>query len=369
MLCIKCKKEVPDGPFCAMCGAAQATKKRKPRKRANGEGTVVKRGNTYTAIVTVGRYNTPDGKSHPIRISKGGFQSRSKAYDAIPELKRGRSDVITFQYLWDTYRSGPYKKLGHSKQTAYDIAATRWKMMMSKDITSVTLGELQTVINKETSTYYPARDMQSVLSHMYKIAMADQTVSVNLARLLTLPTLEEEEAEPFSEVELHRIWAAYGNGNNFLAYVLLMIYTGMMPGELLKMKKDMVDWDSREIHGCGLKTSKRRQAAIVFPDFLDSVLEGLCEGAGRLGKIVSLNKDKFYREYHTAVVQAGVRDLPPYSCRHTTATALALGNIAPSTIQAVMRHSKLTTTQRYIHTTNTLAHTAVNTMTKGKAAE
>lgn len=44
-----------------------------------------------------------------------------------------------------------------------------------------------------------------------------------------------------------------------------------------------------------------------------------------------------------------MRDLPPYSCRHSTATALAMQNIAPSIIQKVMRHAKFSTTQSYIH--------------------
>ena len=55
-----------------------------------------------------------------------------------------------------------------------------------------------------------------------------------------------------------------------------------------------------------------------------------------------------------------MRKLPPYSCRHTTATALALGNIAPSVIQEVMRHTKFATTQRYIHPDTTSALAAVN---------
>ena len=117
-----------------------------------------------------------------------------------------------------------------------------------------------------------------------------------------------------------------------------------------------------------MKTKKRKEAPIVFPAFLDPVLAELCECAGRTGKIVSMNKDNFYKEYHAAVLRAGVRDLPTDSCRHTTATALALGNIAPSIIQEVMRHSKLATTQRYIHMTNAEAHTAINTLTKGKEA-
>ena len=92
----------------------------------------------------------------------------------------------------------------------------------------------------------------------------------------------------------------------------------------------------------------------------------MCGRAGKGGKLVCMNKDNFYKAYHTAIVNAGARDLPPYSCRHTTATALALGNIAPSVIQEVMRHSKLATTQRYIHMTSTEAHAAINTLSKGE---
>lgn len=368
MICVKCGQEVPEGQYCARCGAAQIPRKRTQRKRGNGQGTVIKRGKTFTAIVTTGRYTTPDGKSHLIRVSQGGFRTKSEAVDYLPILKGGKPKTVTFQSLWNTYRAGAYNKLSSSKQTAYDIAAGRWKSIMAKGVEETTLEDLQTVLNAEAKTFYPARDMQSVLSHMYKIAMADKAATVNLARLLTLPELVEEEPEPFTEIELHKLWAAYGEGDRFLAFVLLMIYSGMMPGELLKMKKDMVNWETREICGCGMKTKKRKEAPIVFPAFLDPVLAELCECAGRTGKIVSMNKDNFYKEYHAAVLRAGVRDLPPYSCRHTTATALALGNIAPSIIQEVMRHSKLATTQRYIHMTNAEAHTAINTLTKGKEA-
>ena len=70
----------------------------------------------------------------------------------------------------------------------------------------------------------------------------------------------------------------------------------------------------------------------------------------------------FYTRYYEALEQAGVRRLVPYSCRHTTATALALQNIAPSVIQEIMRHSKYTTTQRYIHPDMSSMAAAVNQM-------
>ena len=49
------------------------------------------------------------------------------------------------------------------------------------------------------------------------------------------------------------------------------------------------------------------------------------------------------------MVRCKCRPLTPYACRHTTASALTLQDIPPSVIQEVMRHTKFTTTQRYIH--------------------
>lgn len=91
------------------------------------------------------------------------------------------------------------------------------------------------------------------------------------------------------------------------------------------------------------------------------VISDLSErSTNKVGYLLGMNKDNFYSEYHAALQRAGVRDLPPYSCRHTTATALALGNIAPSVIQEVMRHTKFSTTQRYIHPDTKSAHEAMN---------
>lgn len=74
----------------------------------------------------------------------------------------------------------------------------------------------------------------------------------------------------------------------------------------------------------------------------------------------NIAKTEFYKEYHEAVKRIGVRDLPPYSCRHTTGTEAAKQNLNAQAIQKIMRHGKITTSQRYIHLGAEEAHDGIN---------
>ena len=231
---------------------------------------------------------------------------------------------------------------------------------MGRRIDSLTTAELQELVNREASSYYTARDMKTLLSHLYKKALPDQFVQSNLSQYIVLPSLEEKEAEAFTEEEVKKMWEAFASGETFIGYLLLMIYSGMMPGELFACHKDMIDFDRCEIWGCGKKTKKRKkETPIVFPEFIRPVLAELCEWKG--GDMLQPQYEtEWYDTYHEEVKRIGVRDLPPYSCRHTTGTEAARLNLSAPVIQNIMRHSKITTTQKYIHLGAEDAHRGVN---------
>ena len=74
MNCRKCSIELPEGAaFCFACGAKQSVGARKPKRRGNGQGTVVKRGKTYTAIFT------KFVAGERITLSKGGFTTKKRS--------------------------------------------------------------------------------------------------------------------------------------------------------------------------------------------------------------------------------------------------------------------------------------------------
>ena len=327
-------------------------------KRGNGQGTAYRRGNTWTAEVTDYFYIDDSGNKKRKYKTKGGFRTKKDAL-AYCETLRGpdKRKAPTLLELYTVWEKANIDKLSKDKQSAYKKARERLEDIIGRRIDLLTTSDLQRCINENANSYYTARDMKTLLSHLYKSACADMFVPSNLTQYLTLPALSEKESEAFTEDEVKAIWKAYTDGDIFAGYLLIMIYSGMMPGELMSCKKEMINLDRCEIYGCGKKT--RKKSVIVFADSIKPVINTIT-ATNDSNMLCPYSEYMFYKLYHEATARIGIRDLPPYSCRHTTGTTAAKLNLNAPTIQEMMRHSKITTTQKYIHLSTETAHDSFN---------
>lgn len=336
----------PDANYCPHCGV-ELHPKRAKRTRGNGTGTVYKtKSGKWQAEVVVGWDKVSKRR---IRRTKGGFLTKKEALAYIPILmQRPEPKRVTLADHHQVWESSSLLKLSKSKQTAYRIAWGKLADIAYRDISTLKIEDLQGVVDGKGTSYYTKRDMKVLLSHLYNRAVAQQDVLVNLAKYIELPPLQEEEPVPFSEEEQKLLWKDYAEGNTFTGYILLMIYSGMMPGELFKAKKSMIDWDRQVIEGAGIKTKERKKTPLIIADIMIPVLKSLCEYS-ESDALLTMKRNDFYDVFDATLRRCGCRDLTPYACRHTTATALSLNDIPPSIVQKVMRHAKYETTERYIH--------------------
>ena len=369
--CIKCGADLPLGAlFCPMCGKKQTAqtnpeKKRTGRSRPNGTGSVYRRGKTWECAIVLGYVIQPDGKRKAIRPTKGGFKTKKEAMEYLPKLKEDRPRLTPTLYdLWERYQdSKKYTQLSASRKEKYAIAWRKLERLWFTKIDLLTTFDLQDTVNDQASTFYTARDLKDLLSKLYQMALPDQYVKSNLAEYIEMPELNAKKQEAFTAEEIAKLWTDYADGNWWTGYILLMIYTGMMPGELLGCQKEFIDWQGKQIRGAGKKTKERKETPIVLADVILPVLSDLCDHtAGE--KLIKINKDNFYQVYYETLQRAGCRRLTPYSCRHTAATSLAMENIPPSVIQKVMRHAKFSTTEKYIHISIDPMLEAVNKLNK-----
>ena len=379
MICTKCKAEVVQGAiFCHQCGRKLVTqKKSRTKSRGNGTGTAFKRGSTWTAQVVVGyedlppfNLDNPENQRPRKKItrSKGGFKTREAALQYCPILKAGQQkpkEVPTLEHYWKTFEDGHYASLGDSKKYAYKAAWKRLEPISQTRMDQLTVAGLQQLVSEKCKTYNTARDVKTLLTALFRTAAAEGYVNKDIPSFIQLPKLEETERIPFSDTEQAALWKLYESGDIRAAAPLLMIYTGMMPGEAMKLRVDQIDLDGHRIHGAGMKTKVRKQTDIVLAEAIIPLVQDLIDHAQPSGFIWKRNEDAWYADYYAALDAAGCRRLTPYSCRHTTATALAITEgIAPQTVKKIMRWSTTAMLDRYAHPDQKDALTAVNRLKK-----
>lgn len=368
--CKKCKKDIPDGAvFCPWCGMRQERQKG-VKTRANGTGTAFKRGKTWTAVITVEYVAGADGKPKRKTRTKGGFATKTDAllYCAVlADAPKPRKAPLLSAY-WETYSSTEMEKLSESKRTAYKGAWNKLKPIAAKPVDSLTVFDLRTVVSDTCRTYYPAKDAKQLLTHLFNLAAADGWAKKDLPSFIDLPKLEEKETEPFTEAEQLLLWESYDAGNKNVRIPLIMIFTGMMPGEMRKLRKSMIDLDGRQIVGAGIKTDERRKDTLLLPDDICPVLEDVMEDVdGDL--LFPITETAFYDRYYKALSDAGItRHLTPYSCRHTTATLHAITEKTPAQIvRRIMRWTSTKMMDRYVHPADDDAREAVNAMRRPRS--
>ena len=277
MICPKCKKSAPeDARYCPYCGRLLGQIQRPRTRRGNAQGTAYRRGSTWTAKWTVDTYVDGDGKYHQIRKTKSGFKTKKAAQDycVTRSLTPERTAPKLIDY-WRQYEKNRLPELSKDKRTGYRIAWGRWEPLWYWQVDRITSAQLQTVVNDKVTTYYPARDMKSLMTNLYKLIGADGFASKDVPSFITLPKNEEKEQTPFSDTEQAALWKTYENGDLRAAAVLLMIYTGMMPGEAMKLKLSQIDLSSQRIRGAGMKTKVRKAADIVLADQIIPLVQDL----------------------------------------------------------------------------------------------
>lgn len=362
MDCRKCARVLPDDAiFCCYCGVKQEIT-RKHRKRANGTGTVFRYRGGWVVEYTEG-WEVVDGDLRRKTRRKYGFKTSKDAEDALAEIRariqagteeepKKKVLVKTVAQLWESYSASELPMRGKSTQGAYNVA---WRKRIKgtigdRPIDEIGLDDLNAIV--AGCTYDPAKDVRDLMSILFQRAIVDRQTTVNPAPMMTLPLQQSEEVVPWNSSEISTLWKAWGNGERVAGYCLLMIYSGMMTGELLRCKEDMINWEDQQIIGCGLKTKKRKEMPIHFPHIIEPILRELCATKsgkrGGEGYILDVSERAFYERFAKMKTALDIRpEVRPYSSRHSTGTELTLMGVEPAIIIDIMRHKNYTTTLKH----------------------
>lgn len=350
--CKKCGADLPPGAiFCPMCGRKQ-TRERSPKKRGNGQGTIIELPNgKYKTIVTLGYYTGEDGKRHR-RTRSRVFARKKDAVAAVPELfnaKPAEKKRITFKELYDRWL--PTHRAGKSTIDCYKAAIKHFAPLWHVPIADIDLDDLQECLDECPHGKRTRQNMKAVCGLVYKYGIPRKAIpeNLNLAQFLIVEGEAAARRASFSDEEIEAIKKACGKVPH-AEEVYILIYTGFRPSEYLSLTADSYDNALQTLTG-GSKTAAGRDRVVTLSPKIVPLVAALAASGGPLlkdpaGKPWTLKgwtEDVFYPVLEAAGVDNPVEDrrhkYTPHSCRHTFATLMKRVEGADKDKQELIGHA------------------------------
>lgn len=301
-------------------------------------------------------------------ISGGAIRTRGdlrRAWERYLSLQRGRSAHTVRAYMGDVDHFLTF--LGVGEDEDQDIRAA----LASADIEDLRawLAELATSGHSRATLSRRGSALRTFSSWARQQGLIEHDIA---ARLRTprvdnrLPTvLSEDQARALLDAAQEYAEGLRGQGSSGealaardLAILEFLYATGVRVSELCGL--DLADIDrSRSMARVLGKGDKERQVPMGRPamealdawlDLRSRLVSPRSDRAVFLGARGSRIDQRAVRTLvHNASTRAGVPDLGPHALRHTTATHVLSGGADLRSVQEILGHSSLRTTQRYTH--------------------
>ena len=226
-------------------------------KLQNGYGTTYKvkgkRRKPWRVRVTIGW----DDNGKQIFKNLGYFKTQAEGlkqlelYHTNPLLIDNKT--VTFKEIYEIWSEEKYKKISKSSIDGYINAYKYCKELYDIPFEQIKLKALQDIVNKADGKLATQKKIKGLFGLLYDYGIANDIVLKKYSDYIILSEQREKKIRTtFSDEEIDILW------DNvklipFVDVVLILIYTGMRPGELLKMKRENVFLDKNYMIG-GSKT-------------------------------------------------------------------------------------------------------------------
>lgn len=314
-----------------------------------------------------GRYEDYKAKFIPKLEQKqrciGYYEQRTDAMLALAEYNKKPYDLdarnITFGEVYNIVYGKNISKLDYSSQRSYISACQKCETLRPMKMIDIRTTHLQAVIDEHTDkSFGTLRNIRTLFNAIYKFCLENDICDKDYAKFVKLEsTVKANKKTPFTRGEIDTLWKNIDwetrKGMQLGDIVLIHIYTGMRPKELLALKKEHVHLKERyiEVHGTKTKAAKRimpihkkimplievrmhGKSELLFPD--------------RKGTVYTLNLYRYH--FFDEMCKTFGMHHTPHECRHTFATFANSSNMNRTLVKKMIGHaSNDITADTYTH--------------------
>ncbi|MDS1270438.1 site-specific integrase [Lipingzhangella sp. LS1_29] len=356
------------------------------RGRANGEGTVFQRKDgRWVAEAYV---LASDGSLKRVQRYA---RTRKEAYNKLTSLQENSNRNVAVpdrpwklgEYLdyWLEHVAKPSVRATTYAKYEQTVRLYLKPTLGSQRLDRLRVAKIQTFLNgrlKGGDSVAKVHAMRTTLSSALTRAMREELITVNPARLVTLPAESPERLKPWNAEEAKRFLNHARNHHLYPAFVLMLLY-GLRRGEVLGLAWDDVDFEQdvmsirRQIQRVDgslalveVKTRAGRRSLPLLSWARDALIQQAEWQAQKRRSAAStweetdlvfttrtgraIQPRSLSRSFERLSESAGMRPIRLHDLRHSVASLLKRSGVAPRDAMEILGHSRISVTMEiYTH--------------------
>ena len=301
------------------------------------------------------------GKAKQKYITLGYYPTEIDAIEALMQYRKNpytlEASISTFEDVYEMWSAKKYPEISQSGRNGYSAAFKNSAPLHKMKMRDIRTAHLESIMENLNLGYQVQSRLKTFWGQMFKYAMEHDIIQKNYSDFVKTKDKDPGTTRTdIPEEDRAKIWQAIDAGDHDAEIAMIYIYTGMRAGELLQLKKENVDLNSRIIIG-GLKTAAGQDRHIPIHPCIMPFMERLMQTDGEyliMRYDSSKPKEKTYnnfREYNwkPLMVKLGLADYTPHYCRHTCATMMRMAGVDEDIRKLILGHANGDITDRYTH--------------------
>ena len=222
----------------------------------NGFGNVSKlsgkRRNPWRARKTAGW--TIDEKTQKAKqeyITIGYYATRQLALQALSEYNANPYDLdankITFAEVYEKWSAKKFEEVSDSNINGYKASYKMCEAIYNIKFADLKLTHLQSVVDNSGKNHPSLKKLKILFNQLFDYAVMHEVIPKDrhIVEYLNIGKGEQSTKHyRFTNAEIDTLWR-WADGNEYVQVILMLIYSGVRPGELFNTKCSCVDLEER----------------------------------------------------------------------------------------------------------------------------
>lgn len=326
------------------------------KRLPKGFGSICKlsgqRRNPYAARVKTG-HSAESGAAEYSYI--GYYPTRKAAIEALTNFHKSPYRVdkkgTTPADLWPIFQARKFPGLSESRARQYAAAWSKLLPVQGAPLRELRPYQLQRLFDNMTAGAASKRHAKDLLSQLFRLGIELDIIDRDHCAFVKIETGEKStKHHPFTRVEIETLFQAVPD-EPIADTVVMLIYTGLRPSELLDIRRENVHTEVGYLTG-GMKTKAGKNRVIPIHSRIAPLVSArAAHSCGHLiedrGKQVSYQN--YARLFHALMERLGMGHLP-HDGRHTFASLADSAGMSPVVIKKIMGHASSDITESvYTH--------------------